>query len=136
MGVLASTPFIGALENNFSHIFLEPFPPHVSHSDSNCPAPLHSLSQSAPATVLLRFSYCPNALHRFVPIQSSLAGLQTLIPPEFTPISPSCSSPPFATSRVSQDSIFRPGKPQRKTPLYPSSNTAPRPHRFARFSRK
>src|SRR5208337_1851350 len=48
MGVLASTPFIGPLENNFSHIFSHPSRPPLSRSDSSCPDSAQSLSQCAP----------------------------------------------------------------------------------------
>jgi hypothetical protein len=44
MGVSASTPFIGPLENNFSHEFAERFRASLSRTDSSCPNFAQTLS--------------------------------------------------------------------------------------------
>jgi hypothetical protein len=74
MSVLASTPFIGLRENNFSHKFNERSRPPLSRLDSTCSGSVHPLSQDAPTTVPMRFNRCPVALHRFVPFRSSRHG--------------------------------------------------------------
>ena len=60
-GVFASTPFIGAARNNFSHIFLESFLPRLSRSDSTCLTFVHLVSRFA--TFAVRF--CSSRLSSF-----------------------------------------------------------------------
>jgi hypothetical protein len=63
MSVLASTHFIGFLENNFSHIFLGRFCAGLSHFNSTCPGFIQSLFQDAPFDASNRFTF----LSRFEP---------------------------------------------------------------------
>jgi hypothetical protein len=68
MGFLASTPFIGAGGNNFSHIFCGAAPFFLLQLDSSCPASVQSLSECAAITVPMR---CTD-LFRFEPWRGPL----------------------------------------------------------------
>jgi hypothetical protein len=71
IGVSASTHFIGGPENNFSHLFNEPWKPTLSHPRATCAASLHTLSQSTPIAAQIRATACPVALQAHVPLRCS-----------------------------------------------------------------
>jgi len=54
MGLLASTPFIGAGVNNFSHYFQDRISTGLSRLDSSCPASVQTVYESDSDAVPLR----------------------------------------------------------------------------------
>jgi hypothetical protein len=70
-GVSASTPFIGAPRNNFSHSFKKLCNACLSGSATACATALHTLSQSAANAVRISISRCPIAVQPTVSIRCS-----------------------------------------------------------------
>jgi hypothetical protein len=74
-GVSASTHFIGARGNNFSNSFKMSSTPRLSRSRSTCLVSLHTLCQSAPIDVPIRFTHSLIPHHPGVLIRSSQTSL-------------------------------------------------------------